>query len=86
MIKFVIGALSASISITADALNNLSDCASNVVTITGTRLSNKPVDKEHPFGHGRLEYISALIVSLFIFAMSFELGKSQIGKIGAKIS
>ena len=79
--KFVIGALSASISITADALNNLSDCASNVVTITGTRLSNKPVDKEHPFGHGRLEYISALIVSLFIFAMSFELGKSSVEKI-----
>ena len=80
-VKFIIGALSASISITADALNNLSDCASNVVTITGTHLSNKPVDKEHPFGHGRLEYISALIVSLFIFAMSFELGKSSVEKI-----
>ena len=81
IIKFVIGSLSASISITADALNNLSDCTSNIVTITGTRLSNKPVDKEHPFGHGRIEYISALIVSLFIFAMSFELGKSSVEKI-----
>ena len=79
--KFIIGALSASVSITADAVNNLSDCATNVVTITGARLSNKPVDKEHPFGHGRIEYISALIVSLFIFAMSFELGKSSVEKI-----
>ncbi len=80
-IKFIIGTLSASLSITADALNNLSDCASNIVSLIGTKLSNKPVDKEHPFGHGRIEYVSALIVSLFIFVMSFELGKSSINKI-----
>ena len=80
-LKFVIGALSASVSITADAVNNLSDCASNLVTVTGTKLSNKPVDKEHPFGHGRIEYVSALIVSFFIFIMSFELAKSSIDKI-----
>ena len=79
--KFIIGSLSASLSITADAVNNLSDCASNIVSLTGTKLSNKPVDKEHPFGHGRIEYISALIVSLFIFVMSFELAKSSVGKI-----
>ncbi len=81
VVKFLIGTLSASISITADAVNNLSDCASNIVTITGTKLSNKPVDKEHPFGHGRIEYISALIVSFFIFLMSFELAKASVGKI-----
>ena len=80
-IKFVIGSLSASVSIIADAVNNLSDCATNIVTITGTKLSEKPVDKEHPFGHGRIEYISALIISFFIFIMSFELAKSSIKKI-----
>ena len=80
-LKFIIGMLSASLSITADAVNNLSDCASNIVSLIGTKLSNKPVDKEHPFGHGRIEYISALIVSLFIFVMSFELGKSSVEKI-----
>ncbi|MBQ9531824.1 MAG: cation transporter [Eubacterium sp.] len=80
-LKIVIGSLSGALSITADAINNLSDCASNIVSLTGTKLSNKPVDKEHPFGHGRIEYISALIVSLFIFVMSFELAKSSINKI-----
>ena len=77
----VIGSLTGSVSITADAFNNLSDAASNVVTIAGAKLANKPVDKEHPFGHGRLEYISALIVSFIILLMGFELGKSSIEKI-----
>lgn len=81
IIKFVIGSLAGSVSITADAFNNLSDAASNIVTIAGAKLSTKPVDKEHPFGHGRIEYISALILSLFIFLMGFELGKSSIEKI-----
>lgn len=80
-IKFIVGSLAGSVSITADALNNLSDAASNIVTIAGTKLSEKPVDKEHPFGHGRMEYISALIVAFFIFLMGFELGKGAIEKI-----
>lgn len=79
--KFVLGSLTGSVAITADALNNLSDAASNIVTIVGTKLADKPVDKEHPFGHGRIEYISALIVSFLIFIMGFELGKSSIEKI-----
>lgn len=79
--KFVVGKLSGSISITADALNNLSDVASNGVTIVGARLSKKPVDKEHPFGHGRMEYISALAVSALILIMGFELAKSSVQKI-----
>lgn len=79
--KFIIGTLTNSISITADAINNLSDASSSIVTILGSKLSNKPVDEEHPFGHGRLEYISALIVAFFIFLMGFELGKSSIEKI-----
>lgn len=79
--KFVIGSLSGSISVTADAFNNLSDMASNSVTIAGTKLAEKPMDKEHPFGHGRLEYISALVVSGLILVMGFELAKSSVQKI-----
>ena len=79
--KFAVGKLSGSISITADALNNFSDVASNGVTIVGARLSKKPVDKEHPFGHGRMEYISALAVSALILIMGFELAKSSVQKI-----
>ncbi len=81
LFKFVVGKMSGSISITADALNNLSDVASNGVTIVGAKLSKKPVDKEHPFGHGRMEYISALAVSAMILIMGFELAKSSIQKI-----
>ena len=79
--KFVVGTMSSSISITADAINNLSDMASSTVTIAGAKLSAKPVDKEHPFGHGRLEYISALAVSGLILLMGFELAKSSVEKI-----
>lgn len=79
--KFIVGSVSGSVSITADAVNNLSDAGSGIVTIAGARLSSKPVDKEHPFGHGRAEYISALIVSFLIFIMGFELAKSSVEKI-----
>lgn len=79
--KFIVGSLTGSVSITADALNNLSDASSNIVTIVSTKLADKPVDKDHPFGHGRIEYISALIVAFLIFLMGFELGKSSIEKI-----
>lgn len=79
--KFTVGALSGCVSITADAVNNLSDTASNIVSIAGAKISNKPVDKEHPFGHGRVEYISALIVVFLIFLMGFELAKASVIKI-----
>lgn len=79
--KFIIGTITNSVSITADAVNNLSDSSSNIITIFGAKLASKPVDDDHPFGHGRMEYISALIVSFFIFLMGFELGKSSIEKI-----
>lgn len=81
IVKFFIGTVTNSVSITADAVNNLSDAGSNVVTIAGSKLSNKPVDKEHPFGHGRIEYISALIVAFFILFMGIELGRSSVEKI-----
>lgn len=81
LVKFFIGTITNAVSITADAVNNLSDAGSNIVTIVGAKLSNKPVDKEHPFGHGRIEYISALIVAFFILFMGIELGKSSVDKI-----
>lgn len=81
VVKFIIGFITNSVSITADAANNLSDASSNIVTIIGAKIAGKPVDEDHPFGHGRAEYISALIVSFFIFIMGFELGKSSFEKI-----
>ena len=81
LFKFAIGYLTGSVAITADAVNNLSDAGSNVVSIAGSKLSNKPVDKEHPFGHGRMEYLSALVVAFLIFLMGFELAKDSLDKI-----
>ena len=79
--KFIVGIVTNSVSITADAANNLSDASSSIVTIVGAKIASKPVDEDHPFGHGRAEYISAMIVSFFIFIMGFELAKSSIVKI-----
>lgn len=79
--KFVIGSLTGSISITADAVNNLSDAGSSVVTLVGFKMSKKPADKDHPYGHGRVEYISALIVSFLVLIMGVELLKSSVDKI-----
>lgn len=79
--KFIVGTITNSISITADAANNLSDASSSIVTLLGAKIANKPADKEHPFGHGRSEYIAALIVSFMILLMGFELGKSSVEKI-----
>ena len=80
-VKFVIGYLTGSIAITADAINNLSDAGSSAVTLFGFKISNKPADKEHPFGHGRVEYITSLIVSFIVLFMSFELAMSSVDKI-----
>ncbi|MDD6527469.1 MAG: cation diffusion facilitator family transporter [Oscillospiraceae bacterium] len=79
--KFIIGFISHSIAITGDALNNLSDAGSCIVTLAGFKMANMKPDKEHPFGHGRLEYIAALIVGFFVEMMGFELIKSSIDKI-----
>lgn len=79
--KFIAGVVSGSVAMTADAFNNLSDSGSSVVTLTGFRLASKKPDKDHPFGHGRFEYISALIVAFVIFLMGFELIKTSIDKI-----
>ena len=80
-LKFVIGTITHSIAITADAFNNLSDVASSVVTLAGFKMAYKPADKEHPFGHGRFEYISGFTVSIIILLLGLELIKSSVEKI-----
>ncbi|NLI54672.1 MAG: cation transporter [Clostridiales bacterium] len=79
--KIIAGSMTGSIGITADAFNNLSDAGSSVITLVGFRLSDAKADKEHPFGHGRFEYISGLIVSMAILLMGFELAKTSVEKI-----
>lgn len=81
ILKFLAGTLSGSISITADAFNNLSDAGSSIVSLVGFKISSAPADKEHPFGHGRVEYISGLVVSIIIILMGIELIKTSIEKI-----
>ena len=81
VIKLFAGIVSSSISIIADAFNNLSDMGSSLVTMFGFRLAAKPADPDHPYGHGRFEYISAFIVSGLIFMVGFELLKSSFNKI-----
>ena len=76
--KLIMGILTHSIAIVGDALNNLSDAGSSIITMIGFRLAGKAPDADHPFGHGRIEYISGLLVSLLICIMGFELGKSSI--------
>lgn len=76
-IKVSVGLITGSIAITADGFNNLSDAASSIITIAGFKLSNMPADKEHPFGHGRIEYISSLIVSFLVILVGLEFIKTS---------
>ena len=79
--KYFAGILSGSISVTADAINNLSDAGSSIISLIGVKLSAKPADKGHPYGHGRVEYISALAVSFVVLLMGIELFRSSVDKI-----
>ena len=79
--KFFAGVLTGSIAVTADAFNNLSDAGSSVVTLVGFKLAGQKADAGHPFGHGRMEYLAGLLVSLMILLVGVELGKSSIEKI-----
>jgi len=79
--KFVAGTISASIALIADAFNNLSDAASSLISVLGFKLSSKKADPEHPFGHGRIEYIAGFVISMLIFVMGFELLKNSISAI-----
>lgn len=81
LIKIIAGLLVNSIAVIADAFNNLSDVGASLVTIFGFKLSSKPADKEHPFGHGRIEYISGLIVAFLVILVGFEFIKSSFERI-----
>ncbi|MBQ9688036.1 cation transporter [bacterium] len=81
IIKVIASILTSSIGIAADAFNNLSDAGSSIITFIGFRLAGKPADQDHPFGHGRAEYICSMFVSMLILFMGFELAKSSISKI-----
>lgn len=81
LIKLVVGMLSGSISLIADSVNNLSDVGTNIVTLVGFRMSGKPADKEHPFGHGRTEYLSALAIAYIILLLGYELMKTSLSRI-----
>ncbi len=86
--KALVGILSGSVSIVADALNNLSDASSNIVSVLGFKLAvlgfklaSKPSDPEHPYGHGRFEYLSGLVVAVLVLMIGVELVKSSIDKV-----
>lgn len=82
-LKILVGTVSGSVAITADAVNNLSDASSSVVSLLGFKLADKPADAEHPYGHGRFEYLSGLMVAVMILVIGVELLKSSVGKIVA---
>ena len=79
--KFVIGMLSGSVSISADAINNLSDASSNIISLLGFKMGSKPADQDHPYGHARYEYLSGLFVSVLIIVIGIELLRSSIQKV-----
>ena len=79
--KLAVGLLTGSVSVTADAMNNLSDAVSSVVTLIGFKLAEKPADADHPYGHARYEYLSGLAVAGLILVIGVELGKSSFEKI-----
>lgn len=79
--KFLVGSLVHSIAIVSDGFNNLADCANGFITLYGYKLAAKPADRDHPFGHGRVEYVTTLVVAIVIMFVGFELLKSSIEKI-----
>ena len=86
VMKLIVGILSGAVSVIADALNNLSDAASSVVTLLGFHLAQRPADPDHPYGHARYEYISGLTVAAVILVIGFELAKSAVSRIFAPTS
>lgn len=79
--KIIAGFIAGAVSVIADAFNNLSDAGSSILTLVGFKFAGRPADKEHPFGHGRMEYVTGLIISFIILLMGFELAKSSVSKI-----
>ena len=80
-VKIAVGILTGSISVMADAFNNLSDAASSIVGFVGVKMAQKPADEHHPFGHGRIEYIAAFIVAFIVIEVGFSLLKTSVGKL-----
>lgn len=81
ILKYIMGTLSGSISVVSDAFNNLSDSAGCMVTLLGYKLASKPADKDHPFRHGRMEYLTALTIAVLILIVAFELFRNSVNKI-----
>ena len=81
IIKFLVGVFINSVAIMADSFNNLSDSLSSIITLIGFKLGAKPADEEHPFGHGRMEYISGLVVSFIIMLIGFQFLRTSFLKI-----
>lgn len=79
--KFTVGTLAGSVAVAADGINNLSDAGSSVVSLISFRLAGKPADREHPYGHARVEYLAAMVVAILIIVLSVELAKSSFNKI-----
>ena len=79
--KYFAGAVTGSVAIVADAFNNLSDAGSSIITLLGFAIASKKPDLDHPFGHGRMEYLAGLLLSMLIIIMGIELGKESLGKI-----
>lgn len=81
--KFSVGTLMGSVAVTADGVNNLSDAGSSLVSLISFRLAGKPADREHPYGHARVEYLAAMFVAIIILLLGLELGQSSLGKVAA---
>ena len=79
--KFFVGSLMRSVSVMADGFNNLSDAGSSIISFVGVKMASKPADEEHPFGHGRMEYIAALVVSFLVIDVGLSFFKDSIGRI-----
>ena len=80
-VKFTVGLVLGSVSVTADAFNNLSDAGSSVIGFVGVKMAEKPADADHPFGHGRMEYIAALVVSFLVIEVGFTFLKDSVGRV-----
>ena len=81
IVKFIVGLVLHSVSVTADAFNNLSDAGSSIISFVGVKMAEKPADADHPFGHGRMEYIAALVVSFLVIEVGFTFLKDSVGRI-----
>ena len=81
VVKFIVGSLIRSVSVMADGFNNLSDAGSSIISFAGVKMASKPADEEHPFGHGRMEYIAALVVSFLVIEVGLSFFKDSIERI-----